>query len=503
MILNIFYIDFYPLLIEFFLILIVCFCLIFGSIYSTSSTLSFPLLINCIRFFILQGLFFSFFLATTLSPLYFTYWNNLLINDSLAFYGKFLVLAFSIIWFLLFPIGKVILNFEFWILILLSIIALCLLLQAADLLTIYLLIEFLSLTFYILTSINRNSEFSIESGLKYFILGAFTSSILLFGFALLYNFTGLTNLQDILIFFTGYSSNSITTINLNFGLFLSIFCILTAFLFKLGAAPFHFWIPDVYEGALNSITSFFAILPKIAILTLLIRFLFLTFGGYLFSEIYFFLIICTFLSSLIGTVGALIQTKWKRFIAFSSITHISFLLLNLCPMNSDNLIYLFIYLIIYLIMSSSFFAFFAVFSNFKFPISFTPRFFNSLTFLNLTNQTLAILFTFVIFSFAGIPPLAGFFAKFFVLYSAISSSFFFLVFSLLLLNCISCFYYINIVKKNYFATINSTYLPIVNSNAKFETLTSLNLLIFITIFFFLDFNSFFLFSNLLHSAFLN
>nr|YP_010620065.1 NADH dehydrogenase subunit 2 [Rhodomelopsis africana]WAX04078.1 NADH dehydrogenase subunit 2 [Rhodomelopsis africana] len=503
MILNFFYLNIYSLLAEFFLVLIVCFAMIFGSFYSNSYFWQFPILSKSIRFFVLQSLIFSFILLTTTSPIFFTYWNDFLINDSLAFYGKFLILFFSIIWFLIFPSIKTILNFEFWILILLSIIALSLLLQAIDLLAIYLLIEFLSLTFYVLTSINRNSEFSTESGLKYFILGAFTSSILLFGFTLLYNFTGLTNLQDLLLFFTGYSSTLTYPINLDFGFVLSLFCILTALLFKLGAAPFHFWVPDIYEGALSSITAFFALLPKIAILTLLLRFIFLTFGGYLFTEIYFFLIVCTFLSSLIGTTGALLQTKWKRFIAFSSITHVSFFLINLCSLNSDNLIYLFTYLLIYLLMSSAFFCFFSIFSNFKFPNSFTPRFFDSLIFLNFTSQPLAIIFSIILFSFAGIPPLAGFFAKFFILYSAISSFFYFLVLSLLLLNCISCFYYINLIKKNYFNSIDQIYLPIVNIPARSETLIILNVLVCWLLFLFFDFDIFFLFSNLLRSALLN
>nr|YP_010620272.1 NADH dehydrogenase subunit 2 [Amplisiphonia pacifica]WAX04308.1 NADH dehydrogenase subunit 2 [Amplisiphonia pacifica] len=503
MILNIFYLNIYPLISEFFLLLIVCFCLFFGSFLSSSSSVQFPILTKSIRFFIFQGLIFSFILVITTTPIFFMYWNNLLITDSLAFYGKILIFFFIIIWFFIFPILKSILNFEFWIIILLSIIALSLLIQAADLLSIYLLVEFLSLTFYILTSINRNSEFSTESGLKYFILGAFSSSLLLFGFVLLYNFTGLTNLQDFSIFFTGYSSALNLFTYLDFPFLSSIFCILTALLFKLGAAPFHFWVPDVYEGSLNSVTAFFAILPKIAILTLLLRIIFLTFGDYLFSKMYFFLIICTFLSSLIGTVGAFLQTKWKRFIAFSSVTHISFFLLNLCSLDSDNLIYLFIYLFIYLLMSSAFFAFFAIFTNFKFPNSFTPRFLNSLIFLNFTNKPLAFLFSIILFSFAGIPPLAGFFAKYFVLYSAISTSFYFLVFSLLLLNCISCFYYINIIKKNYFTTNNFCYLPIVNSSAKIETVIVFNFLLFSILLFSLEFESVFLFSDLLRSAFLN
>nr|YP_010620134.1 NADH dehydrogenase subunit 2 [Melanothamnus gigas]WAX04170.1 NADH dehydrogenase subunit 2 [Melanothamnus gigas] len=497
--LNFFYINLYPVLIELFLGLIVCFCLIFGASYSNSNFFHFPLAAKCIRFFVLQGLFLSFILLLNSVPFYFSFWNKLLLCDSFAFYGKFLIFFFSISWMLIWQTNLKILNFEFWILILLSIIALNLLIQANDLLSIYLFIEFLSLTFYILTSINRNSEFSTESGLKYFILGAFASSLLLFGFTLIYNFTGLTNLPDLLIFFTGYSPNYFLT--LDKGLFLAIICVLTAILFKLGAAPFHLWVPDVYEGAPTIITSFFAILPKITILILLIRFVFNSFGDFMYYEIYLYLIMSTFLSSLIGTAGAFLQSKWKRFVAFSSISHLSFFLLNLCVLNTTNLVNLVIYLIIYLIMSSQFFSFFSFFKKFQFPKIISPRFFNSLTFLNITNPLLAICFTLSLFSFAGIPPLAGFFSKFFVFYSAISSQFFFLSISLLGLNCISCFYYINLIKKNYFNDLSTSYLSVMYAPAQNTNLWILSSFSFLILF--LDFDFVLLFSNLMCSTFLN
>nr|YP_010620203.1 NADH dehydrogenase subunit 2 [Dipterosiphonia australica]WAX04239.1 NADH dehydrogenase subunit 2 [Dipterosiphonia australica] len=500
MTLNIFFINLYPLISEFFLLLLSCFCLLFGSMLSTSNFKKFPLLNRAIYFFILQGLLFSFILLVCASPIFIIFWNKLLICDSISFYSKFIIIFFAICWVLIFS-HITILNFEFWILILLNIVALAFLLHAYDLLSIYLSIEFLSLIFYILTSINRISEFSTESGLKYFILGAFASALLLFGFSLLYSFTGLTNLQDFSVFFTDYSWNYST--NLNFGLLLSIIFILSAFLFKLGAAPFHFWLPDVYEGAPNSITAWFALLPKLVFLILIIRFIFFAFNNFMMHELYIYLVFSTFLSGLVGTAGAFLQTKWKRFIAFSSISHLSFFLLILCSFKTDYLIYLFTYLLIYLLMTCTFFSFFSFITIFKFPNNFNPRFFYSLKFLSLINPPLAGFFSIVLFSFAGIPPLAGFFSKFFVIYSAISSHFFFLVLALLLLNCISCFYYIRLIRKNYFNQIEFSYLPVIYStkqNNNSFILSSLSVFLILLIF---DFDFIFLFANLLQNAFLS
>nr|YP_011017765.1 NADH dehydrogenase subunit 2 [Polysiphonia morrowii]WQF69611.1 NADH dehydrogenase subunit 2 [Polysiphonia morrowii] len=501
MTLNIFYLSIYPLISEFFLLNVICFSLVFCAILSTSNVFKFPLLTNCMQFLFIQSLFFSFILLINSSPIFIIFFNKLLICDAFAFYSKIIILLFSIIWFWISQPFLKILNFEFWILILLSILSICLLIQAQDLLSIYVNIEFLSLSFYILASSNRNSEFSTEAGLKYFILGAFSSALLLFGFTLMYSFTGLTNLQDLLIFFTGYSLN--LSFTLNQGIFISIFFILTSFLFKLGSAPFHYWLPDVYEGSPTSVTAFFAILPKLAVLSLFLRFIFVTLGDCIYNEVYLFLLIAAILSSLVGTVGALLQTKWKRFIAFSSISHVGFFLLNFCSLNFDNLNNLFVYIIIYLFMTSSFFSFFSLIKFFKFPNFKNPRFLNSLNSLNLTNPTLAILFSIILFSFAGIPPLAGFFAKFFVLYSAIDTGLFFLTFFLLFLNCVSTFYYINLIKKNYFNKIDSIYLPICVSNISVTNTITLSVLIFILILAITDLNFIFLFSNLMLSAFLN
>lgn len=501
MTLNTLYINIYPLIGEIFLLSIICVVLVFCSVFSNSITFQLPLLKNCVKFFFIQSLFFSLILLLNTTPIFFIFWNKLLICDGFGFYGKILIILFAIIWFLIFQSDHKILNFEFWILILLSLISLCLLIQSCDLLSIYINLEFLSLSFYILASIKRNSEFSTESGLKYFILGAFSSAFMLFGFTLIYGLTGLTNLQDLTTFFIGYPLSYVNV--LDKGLFLSIFFILTSFLFKLGAAPFHYWLPDVYEGATTSVTAFFAILPKLVVLSLLLRFLFMTIGDYMYNEIYLFLLISTLSSSLIGTAGAFLQNKWKRFIAFSSISHVSFFLLNLCSLNLENINYLFFYIIIYLIMSSSFFSFFNSFKFLEFPNFRGSRFFDSLNSLNLMNPSLAIIFTFILFSFAGIPPFAGFFAKFFVLYSAIQSNLFFLVFFILLLNCVGTFYYINLIKKNHFSKTNLIYLPICVPNYSETNSVILGALSIALVFTFADFNFIFSISNLMLDAFLN
>nr|YP_009325891.1 NADH dehydrogenase subunit 2 [Choreocolax polysiphoniae]APC24883.1 NADH dehydrogenase subunit 2 [Choreocolax polysiphoniae] len=490
MTINVFCLNIYPLLIEIFLFIIICFCLLFSVILSNSVFYNFPLLLKSVNFFFLQTLFFSLLLLINSNPIFMIFFYDFLICDSFNFYFKFLIIVFLIIWFFIFNQINKILNFEFKVLILLSILSIFLLLQSYDLLIIYINIEFLSLTLYILTSINKNSEFSTEAGLKYFILGAFSSSLLLFGFVLLYSFTGLTNLQDLLIFFL--SPALILKNNFNLIILTSLLFIFSSFLFKLGAAPFHYWLPDIYEGSATSITAFFALIPKLAILNLIIRFYLITFFDFTYNDIYIFILISICLSSFVGTLGALVQTKWKRFISFSSVNHTSFFLLNFCTFNLNNLI---IYLIIYLVMTSSFFSFFSSYSQVVFFTNTNNRFLTSLKFLNFLNPILAFSFTILLFSLAGVPPLAGFFSKFFILISAISTKLFFLVFFMLILNCVSCFYYIFLIQKIYFINFENIKLPIVTNFTNSNSLI-LGLLISFIILNFLDFDLFFLIADL-------
>ncbi len=497
--LNIFYLNVYPLLNELFLLIVISFFLIFGSFFSNLVKFSFPLLNYCIKFLFGQTIICSFILLLNSSPIFIINWNCLLISDSFAFYNKILTIFFLIIWFCIYQSYNKILNFEFWIIILLNLVGIFFLFQSFDLLSIYISIEFVSLSLYVLASIDRNSEFSTESGLKYFILGAFASALLLLGFSLLYSLIGLTNLQDIAIFFLSYKLSINSSFNL--GLFISLLCIVTAFFLKLGAAPFHFWLPDVYEGCITPITAFFSLIPKIGILSLVIRFTFILTNDYIFNKINFFFLVVLFLSNLIGTAGAFLQNKWKRFIAFSSISHLSFFFINFCTFNSNHLSNFFFYLIIYLVLTSSFFSFFNSFNFYKFPNFINSRFLTSLNYFNSLNPLAAFSFLIILFSFAGIPPLAGFFSKYFVLYSAISEGFLVLTFLVLTLNCISGFYYVNLIKKNYFSNIDLIYLPICNFKSSETNITLLNILISFLILISINFEFIFLLSSLMQKSF--
>jgi len=201
------------------------------------------------------------------------------INDDLSNYSKMIILLSSIACLVIsqnYVVNNRINSFEYYLIILLSILGLLLLVTSYDLLSVYLALELQSLSFYILASFKRNSTFSTEAGLKYFILGAFASGIILFGISLIYGFTGSTNFECLSkLFYSGFSNN-IAGIN---SVKLGVLFIIVGFLFKLAASPFHVWVPDVYEGSPTSSTAIFAILPKIAILVVLTRLLFVSFSN--------------------------------------------------------------------------------------------------------------------------------------------------------------------------------------------------------------------------------
>jgi len=493
--------NFYSIIVEIYFIFSCCLLLLFGVIFSYEKKFGYIILNKIINLLILQVLFFGFFLVWTQKPIYFLIWDNFFVCNSFTFYSKILLLFFGFLWFLFstnYIFKEKLITYEYWILILLNIVALFLIIQVNDLLSTYLTIEFQSLIFYILASFKRNSEYSTESGLKYFILGAFSSGLLLFGFSLLYSITGLTNFNDLTLFFIHINLISDSYVyNL---ICLSLSFILVSFLFKLGVAPFHMWAPDVYEGAPSSVTALFALMPKLPILGLILKFNLIIFYDF-FPKWVYLLIFCIIWSSLIGTFSAFTQTKWKRFVVFSSISHMSFLILAIVSNNFESIVYLFIYLIIYLFMSVGFFTFFTNFYYYKFPFYYQIRFFKQLNYLVLLNPLLVLSFVIILFSMAGIPPLAGFFAKFFVLLSAIKNNLFILVSFVLICNCVSCFYYIRLIKSLYF-TVNEPLRFLVFIS--FDKLSSyvLGFCLSLIIFLFLDFEFIFLITNLLSFSFL-
>jgi NADH-quinone oxidoreductase subunit N len=359
--------------------------------------------------------------------------------------------------------------------------------QACDLLSMYLAIEFQSLVFYVLTSLKRTSEFSTEAGLKYFILGAFSSALLLFGSSILYGSTGLTNLNDYLKLF---SDLLIIDDTISYAAGFGFVAVSTSFLFKLSAAPFHIWSPDVYDGAPTATTAFFSIIPKLAILSLFLRFCLLYFHNffYLWQNL---LLFCAYSSVFIGTFGAFQQNKWKRFIAYSSISHVGFILIGLGMGELESVFGAILYAIIYIIFMLGIFLFLISTRYFYFPIHHQIRYLRDLISLYETNSVLALSLTLLLFSMAGIPPLLGFFSKIFVLIPAMQNNAYSLSIFAVLMSCIASFYYIRVIKIMYFDKVPnlSVMYPISSPNSLI-----LSGLVFLSTFWFFDLELVLLFS---------
>nr|YP_011017573.1 NADH dehydrogenase subunit 2 [Antithamnionella miharai]WQF69348.1 NADH dehydrogenase subunit 2 [Antithamnionella miharai]WQF69373.1 NADH dehydrogenase subunit 2 [Antithamnionella miharai] len=472
---NFFY-NFYFFSPEVYIIMSLFTLILFGVIFSTSSFYGYPILFKNVGFLVLQISIFTFILAIFQEPQLVFTWNKFLINDYFTYYARLILILTFISWiFLVFNHeDKKNLNlFEFWVLVLLSFIALSCVIHSFDLLTIYLSIELQSLTFYILASFNRLSEFSTEAGLKYFILGAFASALMLFGFTLLYGLTGLTNLEDFFLFF----SNNINEDKiLLYGSFFAILLITIAILFKLNVAPFHFWSPDVYEGSASSLTAFFAILPKIALVGILIKILIFLSHDFILSWRNLILL-CCLISSFIGTVGALKQTKWKRFVAYSAINHMSFVLLALLASDSEAVSSALFYLIVYIVTSFLFFSVVLSIKFFKFPKTIPSRFILDSQTLKQANPFLAFYLLIAIFSMAGVPPLAGFFAKFFTLFAGVKAKMYGLPVFLVVFNCLASFYYIRFIKIIYFD--EAPKIVLLKPTDKFNAILSSSCVIFI------------------------
>ena len=326
-------------------------------------------------------------------------------------------------------------KFEYPILILLSILGMFFMVSANDLILFYLGLELQSLALYILASINRSDLRSTESGIKYFVLSALSSGLLLYGCSLLYGFTGSTNYE---IIQTQLADNNIGA------LFATVF-IIVGLAFKVSAVPFHMWTPDVYEGSPTSVTNFFAVVPKIAGIAVIIRFMDVPFKMIL-SEWQLIVIFLSIASMILGAVAAIGQTNIKRLLAYSSIGHIGYILAGISTGEINGYSSSIIYLTIYVVMNLGAFSclyFMRVNSSYTETI-------DDLSGLSRNNPFLAFAFLIIFFSLAGIPPLGGFFAKFYVFIAVIESELYFLAIVGLVTTVISAFYYLKIIKIIYF-----------------------------------------------------
>lgn len=336
-------------------------------------------------------------------------------------------------------------TFEYVVLVLLATCSMMLMVSSYDFISLYLSIEFQSLAFYVLAAMKRNSEFSTEAGLKYFVLGAFSSGLYLFGASLIYGITGTTNFEDLGILFTGLGASDLV---IQASLLVGIVFLCVAFFFKLSAVPFHMWAPDVYEGAPTIITAFFSIGPKIALFGVLIRVFYVSFFDFIFTWQHLFFI-CSLASMLYGALGAMGQTRIKRLLAFSSIGHVGYILIGLCCGTLEGIHGVLLYLMVYSIMTlNAFGVVLSLRSGGDTPTKVT--YLSDLRSLSTKNPLLAITFGVTLFSMAGIPPLAGFLSKFYVFFAALSSSLYSLAIIGVLTSVISCFYYIRLVKIMYF-----------------------------------------------------
>jgi NADH-quinone oxidoreductase subunit N len=335
-------------------------------------------------------------------------------------------------------------NFEYFILILCAILGLMLLVSSYDMISLYLAIELQSLCLYVLAASKKNSSFSTEAGLKYFILGSFSSALLLFGISVLYGCTGTTNFDNFYLLFLGIDRE---TFLLTAPVEKALIFIAAAFFFKIAAAPFHMWSPDVYEGSPTSSTIFFAVIPKIALFAVFLRLFQTIFSS--FEETFLFALIFFSISSVIvGSFVALRQKKLKRLLAYSSISHVGYMLLAFSANSLEGTQSLFFYLIVYMITSVCIWS--VVLS-----LNTTTNMERSKTLIDLAsvsnfNPMLGFTAMLAFFSLAGVPPLVGFFAKMEIFVSALGSSLFFASLIAILSSVISSYYYIRLIKTMYF-----------------------------------------------------
>ena len=364
--------------------------------------------------------------------------NESYIIDRLSIFMKVLTLLFC--FFVLLSSKDYIKNnnidkIEYPIIILASTLGMILMISSYDLIIFYLGLELQSLCLYILASFKRDDERSTEAGLKYFVLSALASGLLLYGCSLIYGFTGSTNFEII----------SANLDEANTGAVFGIVFIIVGLAFKVSAVPFHMWTPDVYEGSPTSVTSFFALVPKIAAISVFIRFMYVPFVNVI-SQWQTIIIFLSIASMILGAVAAIGQSNIKRLMAYSSIGHMGYALAGIAAGTNAGIQSTIIYLTIYLVMNLG--AFGCIFMMKRENIFYENI--NDLSGLSKNHPMLALSFLIILFSLAGIPPLAGFFAKFYVFMAVIEVKMYALAIIGLVTTVISAFYYLRIIKVIYF-----------------------------------------------------
>ncbi len=426
------------LLPEISLTILTCCCLILG-LYSKKD--SYLKTINASIF----SLTITILLIVVNIDIKFANYDELFLNNSLIQFFKIIIVIGSLTSIIIsknYFIELKIAKFEVPILLMFSTIGMLIMISSNNLMLMYLAIELQSLSLYVLAAIKRNSLVSAESGVKYFILGALSSGILLYGCSLIYGFTGTTSFEKIFL-----SLNQLDDLNL--GIIFGLVFILVGLAFKVSAVPFHMWTPDVYEGSPTSITAFFAIVPKIAAVVLIFRFCLEPFGNFYkeWSQIIIFLSIG---SMFVGAIAAIAQNSLKRLLAYSSIGHVGYVLIALAAGNQESIKAVAIYMFAYMVMNVSIFA---IILSLKSSKGFVENI-DELSGLSKSNPIIGLSIAAIMLSMAGIPPFIGFFSKFYIFIAALNKGLVVLSILGVLASVISAYYYLRIIKVMYFEDLN-------------------------------------------------
>lgn len=323
--------------------------------------------------------------------------------------------------------------FEYVVLVLIATLGMMLMVSSANLLALYMSLEMMSLSLYVLASFDRDHPRSAEAGLKYFVLGSLASGMILFGASLIYGFAGTISFAGLADLFASQPQISQIVV-------VGLILVVVGFCFKLSAAPFHMWAPDVYEGAPTPVTAFFATAPKVAAFTLFARLLYEPFMA-LHDQWQQVLVAAALLSMMVGALAAIMQSNIKRLLAYSSIGHVGFVMMAIASGSQAGVQAMLVYMFVYVFMSVAMFG--CVLMMGREDI-------NSFAGLSKTHPLFAASIAALMFSMAGIPPLAGFFGKMVAILAAVNAGLFWVAVIAVITSVVSCYYYIKIVKLMYF-----------------------------------------------------
>ena len=372
--------------------------------------------------------------------------GGMFIDDAFSRFSKIIILLSAAVVLVMgqeYMSRRGFLRFEYPLIVTLSVVGMMVMVSAGDLMSLYMGLELQSLALYVIAAFKKDSVKSTEAGLKYFVLGALSSGLLLYGSALVYGYSGTT-------LFSGILSN-VSTDTPSLGLLFGLALVIAGLAFKVSAVPFHMWTPDVYEGAPTPVTAFFATVPKMAAICLFIRVMYDAFGNII-SDWQQIIALLSILSMFLGAFAAIGQTDLKRLLAYSSIAHMGYALIGLAAGTEFGVQSVLEYMTIYITMNIGVFA--IVMSMQKDGQSVTEI--SSLKMISETDPGKAIALVILLFSLAGIPPMLGFFAKFEVLRAAINAELLYLAVLGVLASVIGAFYYLRIVYFIYFGEMPET-----------------------------------------------